>query len=225
MGLDFTPFFKKYEKLLETADEVFERVRKAYPEEVMCKTTCSDCCHALFDLTLIEALYINHQFNQKFSGAEKEALLEKANRADRAIYKLKRKAYAAMQDGKPENIILEELAKERVRCTLLNEKEMCDLYEYRPITCRLYGIPTSIGGRGHTCGISRFTQGNQYPTVNLDIIHRQLYELSAEVAAEIKSKYVKLAEMLIPLSMAVLTDFDEEYLGILNNEPAAKTKE
>jgi len=106
------------------------------------------------------------------------------------------------------------MAEERVRCPLLNDDDMCDLYEYRPITCRLYGIPISIGGASHTCGLSAFAEGKQYPTVNLEKIQNKLYEISVELVKEIKSRHVKLADVIVPLSMALLTIYDEEYLGI-----------
>ena len=214
MDIDFTPFFKQYEEVLATADKVFARVKSEHPECVKCKTTCSDCCNALFDLYLIEALYINDKFNEKFKDGERERLIEKSNIADRTIYKLKRKAYKDLESGKNENEILSKVAEERVRCPLLNDDDMCDLYEYRPITCRLYGIPISIGGVSHTCGLSAFAEGKQYPTVNLEKIQNKLYEISVELVKEIKSRHVKLADVLVPLSMALLTIYDEEYLGI-----------
>ena len=61
MELDLTPYFKKYEALVEKADEAFERVKAAYAECVKCEEKCADCCFALFDLTLIEALTIGGQ--------------------------------------------------------------------------------------------------------------------------------------------------------------------
>ncbi len=170
MPIDFDPFFKQYKALVKMADEVFERVKNEYPEEVTCKVKCADCCHALFDLTLIEAIYINHHFNRLYEGQSREPLIDKANKADRLVYKLKRAAYKANEEGKSESEILEDLAEERIRCPLLSEQDQCDMYEHRPITCRLYGIPTAIGGQGHTCGLSGFVQGNSYPTVNLDRI-------------------------------------------------------
>ncbi len=214
MDFDFTPYFKKYEDLVSKGDEAFERVRQAYAECVKCEEKCADCCYALFDLTLIEALYINHKFNEKIKGRQKADLLEKANRADRNIHKLKRQAYKDLQAGKSEDEILAGLARERVRCPLLNEADLCDLYENRPLTCRFYGIPTAIGGQGHTCGKSGFKEGEQYPTVNLDAIHNQLQQLSAELIRDLKSRFVKLSDMLVPLSMALLTLYDEDYLGI-----------
>jgi len=214
MDIDFTPFFKQYEEVLATAGKVFERVKSEHPECVKCKTTCSDCCNALFDLYLIEALYINDKFNKKFKDGERERIVEKSNTADRTIHKLKRKAYKDLESGKDENEILSKMAEERVRCPLLNDDDMCDLYEYRPITCRLYGIPISIGGASHTCGLSAFAEGKQYPTVNLEKIQNKLYEISVELVKEIKSRHVKLADVIVPLSMALLTIYDEEYLGI-----------
>jgi Fe-S-cluster containining protein len=214
MDFDFTPYFKKYEALVSKSDEAFEHVRKAYAGCVKCEEKCADCCYALFDLTLIEALYINYKFNTKKTGAEKTELLEKANRADRIVHKIKRKAHRDLQAGKSEDEILGELARERVRCPLLNEAELCDLYDNRPLTCRFYGIPTAIGGAGHTCGKSGFEKGEPYPTVNLDAVNAQLQEISGELIRDLKSRYVKLADMLVPLSMALLTAFDEEYLGV-----------
>jgi len=224
MNVDLTPFFKKYEELLKTADTVFDKVKNDFPDCVKCHEKCSDCCHALFDLTLIEALYINHHFNEKDDEKEKQDLTEKANRADRQIYKIKKNAYKDLEAGKKEEDILSEMAEKRVRCPLLNELEMCDLYENRPITCRFYGIPTSIGGKGHTCGKSAFKKGELYPTVNLDIIHKKLYDLSDEVVKAMQSKYIRLSEMIIPLSMAMITSYDDEYLGIIDPAEIQKNK-
>ena len=214
MEYDLTPYFEKYEALVEKADEAFERVKAAYAECVKCEEKCADCCFALFDLTLIEALYINHKFKEKYSGTEKVELLEKANRADRRIHKIKRDAFKQLQSGKNEGEILAEMALQRVRCPMLNEKELCDLYDNRPLTCRFYGIPTAIGGAGHTCGKSDFKEGEQYPTVNIDLVHGQLQQISAELLRDIESRNVRLADILVPLSMALITDYDDVYLGV-----------
>jgi Fe-S-cluster containining protein len=220
MDFDFTPYFKKYEALVSNADGAFERVQQAHAECVKCKEKCTDCCYALFDLTLIEALYINHKLNEKIKGSDKAKLLEKANKADRRIHKLKRRAFKELQDGKSENEILTDLARERIRCPLLNETDLCDLYDNRPLTCRFYGIPTAIGGEGHTCGKSGFEKGTQYPTVNLDAVFSQLQQISAELIRDLKSRYLKLADMLVPLSMALLTTYDDDYLGVGEEKPA-----
>lgn len=219
MPFDFTPYFEKYEKLVAASDAAFERVKQAHAECVKCKEGCADCCHAVFDLTLIEALYINDRFKQKFKGIAKTELEEKANRADRHMAKIKRRAQDELRAGRPEAEILTDLARERVRCPLLNTRDLCGLYEYRPLTCRFYGVPTAIGGGGHTCGLSGFKEGETYPTVNLDTIHARLQELSAELIRDLKSRYIKLADILVPLSTALITEYDEIYFGLKEEDP------
>ncbi|MBW2569362.1 MAG: YkgJ family cysteine cluster protein, partial [Deltaproteobacteria bacterium] len=209
MDIDFSSFFRKYEKIVVMVDNVFKRVKKEYPECVTCEQECSDCCFALFDLSLIEGLYINYQFNKNFEGKEKNRLIDKLNTADREVHRIKKKAYKDLKAGEKEDDILNDMAEKRVRCPLLNEQNLCDIYEYRPITCRLYGIPTTIGGSGYTCGKSGFIKGEQYATVNLDMLQNNLYKISAELVKEIKSRHVKMADMLVPLSMALLTNYNE----------------
>lgn len=210
----FKPFFQQYEALSASVERAFETVKSQYPDCVKCKPLCSDCCYALFDLTLIEALYINGQFRNKFDGQTLDILIERCNRIDRTLYKLKKSAFKAAESGKEENEILKEMAETRVRCPMLNDAQMCEIYEFRPLTCKLYGIPTAIGGEGYTCGLSAFEKGEKYPTAYLDKIQNRLLALSAELVVAIQSKYLRMGEMLVPLSMALATVYDDAYLGI-----------
>jgi Fe-S-cluster containining protein len=223
--MDLKPFFEQYEALVKLVDEAFEKVKQRHPEEVRCKETCSDCCHALFDLSLIEAMYIKSKIDEMFSGADLEALVEKANEADRKIYRLKRQAHKEHEAGLDETKILEEMARQRVRCPALAADERCAIYGVRPITCRIYGVPTQIGGQAHTCGLTGFKAGDAYPTMKLDLIHRRLYEISFSLAQAIESRYPSLAEMMVPLSMAILTDYDEAYLGVKSEKQGEESKE
>ena len=207
--------FNKYEAFVKQLDDVFESVRQQHPDCVKCELECSDCCHALFDLSLVEALYINSHFLEEVVGERKLEIIADANKADRKVYQVKRKAFKAVDTGeKTEEQVLLEMAAQRVRCPLLNSNERCDLYAFRPVTCRLYGIPTAIGGQGHTCGLSAFEAGESYPTVNMDSVHAKLHELSTEIVDVLQSTHVKMGDVLMPLSMALLTVFDESYLGV-----------
>jgi Fe-S-cluster containining protein len=220
MDIDFEPFFKEYEALLALADKTFEKLHQDYSDLVKCKVECADCCYAMFDLPLIEALYINFHFNRRFQGKRKQDYLEAVNRIDRQIHKIKRKANRDLGAGKSEEEILTDLATARVRCPLLNDQNQCDLYGFRPLTCRLYGIPTQIGGKSRTCTLSGFKAGEKYQTVNIDVLQKKLYQLSERLARAIQSKYAGLGEILVPLSMALLTEYDETYLGVRNPDEA-----
>ena len=83
-----------------------------------------------------------------------------------------------------------------------------------PITCRLYGVPTAIAGQGHVCGFAAFEKGKSYPTVYLDKIQSRLEDLSREIGRTVNSRFRELHEVYVPLSMALITNYDEAYLGI-----------
>ncbi|MBI5896711.1 MAG: YkgJ family cysteine cluster protein, partial [Desulfobacterales bacterium] len=77
--MDFNSFFKQYEALVQQADAVFARVKQEHGECVRCKEGCADCCHALFDLTLVEALYIKAKFDAQLFEQARADLIERAN--------------------------------------------------------------------------------------------------------------------------------------------------
>ncbi|WP_300161414.1 YkgJ family cysteine cluster protein [Solidesulfovibrio sp.] len=226
MPLDFSPAFARYEAIAAEADAAFAKVSTACPGMVSCGEGCSDCCHALFDLSFIEALYLNHRFNEAFPpGPERDAILERANKADRDHYKLKRKAFRAGEQGVPTAEILADLARERIRCPLLGDDARCVLYAHRPVTCRLYGVPLEIGGAAHICGAAGFEQGGRYPTVKIEKLQDRLMELSQEVVAAMPTKLPLMGESLVPVSMALITEYDDEYLGILTEDDMVRLPE
>jgi Fe-S-cluster containining protein len=211
--------FEKYENLLQEIETAVDRLQGQYPELIRCAVQCSDCCYAVFDLSLMEAVYINYGFFKKIGKEKQEAILDRADQADRLYYRLKRKIHNLMTRGsKSEEEILTLLAEERIRCPFLNEKDLCDLYECRPITCRVYGLPTAIRGRGCTCGKSGFKTGISYPTIYLDRIQERLFRLSRELLEEVASGDYHLADRMVPLSNALLTDYDDSFFKIKESE-------
>ena len=212
---DMTPFFERYVQHAREADALFEHIRAEYPDFVVCREQCSSCCHALFDLSLVEALYINAEFHKRLPlGNARAAILDQADRADRQAARIKRRVFKESMTGKDSNTILAEVATESVRCPLLDTDERCILYEARPITCRLYGVPTAIGGKSRTCGKTGFAQGGKYPTVALDKMQQRLSALSEELAAFLGTAYMDLASMYVPISSALLIEYGAAYLGI-----------
>lgn len=78
--MDFSSYFKKYETLVKNIDDVCAKVKNEYGDCVVCKPGCADCCHALFDLTLIEAMYIKQKFDENFAGKIKHEIITYASR-------------------------------------------------------------------------------------------------------------------------------------------------
>ncbi len=114
MSVDLTPYFASYKALVHIVDGVFHKVKEEFPKEVFCREKCSDCCYALFDLTLVEAVYLNHEFGKKFSGDEKNQILAKADKTDRALVKLKREAYKKVKAGADQLEIVAQMSQERI---------------------------------------------------------------------------------------------------------------
>jgi len=215
MDMDLSEFFMEYEKMAAEADALFAAVKQTCPDQVSCREGCSDCCHALFDLSLVEAMYLNAKFAELVTGEDdRERVAALADASDRAHYRLKRAAFKASQEGVPAAQILELIAKERIRCPLLGDDDRCRLYEHRPITCRVYGTPMEIGGKAHTCAKTGFMPGEKYPTVKVEMIQDRLIALSQKIVDSIPTKHLALASVLVPVSMALLSKYDEEYLGL-----------
>ncbi len=211
--MDFTNIFEKYEALVAEVDKAFKTVSEQTDDGIKCGKGCSDCCHALFDLTLVEAIYLNRKFNETFRGMARSTIMQHADVSDREINKIKRRAFKASQAGTSAQEIIREISLARVRCPLLGDDDLCGLYEFRPLTCRIYGVPMNIGGEAHSCTKSGFSAGKAYPTINMDTLQDRLIKLSKELTESINSKLIELPEMIIPVSMALITDYTPEYLG------------
>ncbi len=222
MSLNFDEYFQEYEKLVAGIDAVFSSVVGKFPEQVMCRTGCSSCCHALFDLFLVEALYINRKFTELPKERQVE-ILKRADFADRKSYKLKRDLAKRARSGENQSELLQYAAELRVRCPLLDDDQRCALYNFRPLTCRLYGIPVSIEGSSHTCGLSAFKTGGAYPTVQLEKIQGRLQQISFALAEGLGSRYSELGRMLVPVSTALLTEYTPEYLGLVEEQNQAQS--
>ena len=82
----------------------------------------------------------------------------------------------------------------------MTEEKRCALYRHRPLTCRVYGIPTLIQGSPRVCGQSKFKKGEYYPVFNLDEVNRELYHLSKGMLEEMHDADKEKASLLVSLS-------------------------
>ncbi len=196
MRNDIAEILRHYELLLSRADSAFAQVRETHGDCVRCGLNCCDCCYAVFELFHVEAVYLNHHFHRCLQREERREVLR---RAESALAELTRIKEAAGGSGGG----MLALAEARVRCPLLNDGGRCVLYEYRPVTCRLYGIPTAIEGKGVTCGKSGFSQGTVYPTVNWDVIHDRMFALSEELLQLEGAGGGDKARQLVPVAVAL----------------------
>lgn len=132
----------RYGMLLGEVDTWFRRCMELHPELIECRNGCSECCRGLFDITLLDAFYLRRGFD-KLAGALKTEIAQAASRRLEQL-SLVNPAFVEpwMLNGIPEDdwdaLMPEE---DETPCLLLSDSGGCLVYEYRPMTCRLNGIP------------------------------------------------------------------------------------
>ncbi|MGO0121660.1 YkgJ family cysteine cluster protein [Desulfothermobacter acidiphilus] len=169
-----------YEELVEWADLIFARAQEQMGSRIKCQVGCTDCCYAVFGLFPVEAVYLREKFAD-LPVEEQQAALARAAVAEEQLRELERKLARHQSDPSMQGRIM---ARERVRCPLLNNEGQCVLYPFRPLTCRVYGMPVTIQGRAQVCWKADFEAGERYQAFNLDTAYRQLYHLSLELLGD-----------------------------------------
>jgi Fe-S-cluster containining protein len=192
--------FQSYEGVADRAETAFQEMQKEHGACIKCEPHCSDCCHAVFGLFLIEAGYLKEHFD-KLTEEEKRAALSRCEQAEKSLERLQNMLREHEGDPQMQAYIM---SRERIPCPLLNEEQECVLYIHRPITCRVYGIPTRVQGKARVCWKTDFKKDERYPVFDLDGAYRELYFLSTELlkgAGEATEK----ASLLISVSKAITT--------------------
>lgn len=192
--------FQTYELLVDKAEAAFQEMQKEHGACIKCEPHCSDCCQAVFGLFLIEAGYLKEHFD-KLTDEEKKAALVRCEQAEKSLERLQNMLRAHEDDPQMQAYIM---SRERIPCPLLNEEQECVLYMHRPITCRVYGIPTKVQGKARVCWKSEFKKDERYPVFDLDGAYRELYFLSTELLKGAGEDTEK-ASLLISASKAITT--------------------
>ena len=126
----------KFENLLQIAsawEAEFGRNQRLHGTKIKCQRGCTDCCHHLFPITELEAAFITHGL--KSMPADK--LLPMKERAQKYIED--REALLAERQV-PDAWGSLPAPGLRLACPAL-EDGACQIYEYRPLICRKYGMP------------------------------------------------------------------------------------
>jgi Fe-S-cluster containining protein len=139
----------RYLEICNAFEEEFQRNRALHGGRIHCRAGCSDCCHQLFQITEVEAVYISEGVSQ-LPAAAREALRAKA-----ITYLASRRALVTVK-GEPEAWGSLPPPGTRLPCPAL-ENGVCRIYEHRPLICRKFGIPLynpDRPGRVYACELN-----------------------------------------------------------------------
>ncbi len=138
----------------------------------------------------------------------RRSILARCEKADKELERIKTLAAARGLDGAL------DLSSIRIRCPLLSEDMRCLLYRVRPLTCRLYGIPTGANGRIMVCPRSGFERTGHYPAFDLGAAQRLLYGMSLSLPG-LGPEAPEKAKLLITVSKALSTPLEDLLAGRL----------
>jgi Fe-S-cluster containining protein len=193
--------FRRYELLAREADQAFEGMRARYGALMKCRHGCSDCCHAVFGLFSIEAAHIQESF-ERLGRKERRFALIRAEKSARDLERTMGRLKVGDEDSASHH---HALATQRVRCPLLDDQQQCIAYPFRPITCRVYGIPTLIHKRIRACPKNLFKPGQSYPAFDLDGVYREMYHMSVELLSGRHGSPPDGASFLISVAKTIAT--------------------
>jgi Fe-S-cluster containining protein len=140
MNLD--DILKRYSELLAGVDSWFARCQTAFPGEVRCGKGCSGCCRGLFDITLLDAWYLKVGFS-RLPDEVRRVVRERAGHRLEGLKSIwPELSPPFMLNCRPEEdweLLMPD--DDESPCVLLGDDGRCLVYEYRPMTCRLHGLP------------------------------------------------------------------------------------
>src|SRR5579872_3479705 len=136
--------------LIQIVDAALAEANRKAGAWLVCKPGCTECCIGPFPITQLDAVRLRNGLAQ-LEPADPERATRVRDRARLAVEKL-----AGDFPGDRGSGILAEDVESEERFATLGEEDrcpaldpdtgMCDLYEFRPITCRTFGPSIRCGG-------------------------------------------------------------------------------
>lgn len=136
------PVAATWQGALERLDAWAMSAQARHPGVIPCRAGCSACCHGPFDISAADTMLLKHGIATLADSEQ----LEVRDRARALFTKLRSMAPAwgppwALADLGEEQFdaMAEALADEP--CPLLDDAGHCRVYAFRPLVCRLMGLP------------------------------------------------------------------------------------
>ena len=140
------------QQLVQIVDAAFADAARRSGKWLVCRPGCTQCCIGPFAISELDAARLRHGMKELRRRDPARAQRVRARARD-SVARLR-----TSFPGDPETGILNEGAEAEERFTRFADEEVCpaldpqtgtcDLYAYRPMTCRTFGPPVRSGPEG-----------------------------------------------------------------------------
>jgi hypothetical protein len=141
--VDLSTYFSEYEGLVQEIDAQVKTASKTSRKLSGCGMESDVCCFEYFELELIEVIYISNKMNKVLKSDARSKAIHRALEVSKRTKKIGRvlgNKSVLKAGAKDFNLAYRQ---ERLLCPL-NRESNCQLYEYRPIRCRIYDVPNHL---------------------------------------------------------------------------------
>jgi Fe-S-cluster containining protein len=177
--------------LVQIMDAAFSEAAQSAGKLLVCKPGCSQCCHGAFVLNSLDTLRMRAGMDTM--RATNPALAARIEKRARAWIDEFGATFpgdldtGVLGDSKIEEERFEDFANDAACPALDPDTGKCDLYAWRPMTCRVFGPPVRMG-EGEELGHCElcFVDADKEKVVKCEMTIP--FDLEAELLDEIPSK-------------------------------------
>ena len=146
---------KRDAQLIQIVDAALADATKRSGEWLVCRPGCTQCCHGAFAISQLDALRLLRGMQQLDRDDPARAVLVR-QRARGSISRIGTgfpgdKRTGILDESDQAQAAFEEFANDEPCPALDPATGLCELYEWRPITCRVFGPPVRVEGGFSVC--------------------------------------------------------------------------
>lgn len=200
--VDLSTYFAEYEAVARKVIEDIQEAQKSFSEILSCGGETDSYCHQFFEVQLIEAIYLSHKMNCSLKSDIRKQVIHNAVEIGQKTRRIKEGLSGTGDDADNlRKVLAEDYARAGLLCPL-NSDHRCLLYDYRPIRCRIHGLPKG--------------------SVDLHLINDILQNLSRNIFFSFSGFFLDEGELSFSLADTVSGKFVQEYFYCLVNKEKVK---
>lgn len=205
-----------YRQLLTQVDSWFSRCLSVHADKITCREGCSGCCRGLFDITLLDAWLLQQGFRGLSTALQHDILARVDVRRQQLQQQWPDFQPPFILNRLPHDQWLNMPEDDLTPCPLLGEDGRCLVYDYRPLTCRLHGIPhVDISSQVFSdsyCTLN-FVAGDPIELIELRGKFKHFFQQEVELLSEFSLQLIGRSQVELDtfIPTALLIDFDQPF--------------